>query len=124
MQLSVSFIAGLAREGHERSNPVAAERGRLPVGIGSRPSVRRSRTGQRRRPTTIRSRKALPPHEGSVVPCSLFTAARDAVAVEVACHGGSMDAEVDGELADGGTGLVGLNEGIDIGRGEASLGRV
>ena len=48
----------------------------------------------------------------------------DAVAVEVAADGGSVDAELDGELADGGTGLVGLNKVVDVGGGEASLGRV
>ena len=46
------------------------------------------------------------------------------MAVEVAGHGGSVDAEVDGELADGGAGPVGLNEVVDVGGGEASLGRV
>ena len=37
---------------------------------------------------------------------------------------GAMDAELDGELADGGAGLVGRNEVVDVGGGEASLGRV
>ena len=42
--------------------------------------------------------------------CRLFAVARDTVAVEVGGHGGSVDAELDGELADGGTGPVGLDE--------------
>ena len=62
--------------------------------------------------------------EGLVVPCGLFAVAWDAVAVEVAADGGSVDAELDGKLADGGAGLVGLNKVVDVGGGEASLGRV
>lgn len=62
--------------------------------------------------------------EDLVVPCRLFAVARDAVAVEVAGDRGSMDAELHGELADGGACLVGLNEVVDVGGGEASLGRV
>jgi hypothetical protein len=50
--------------------------------------------------------------------------ARDTVAVEVACHGGAVDAELDGELVDGGAGPVCLNEVVDVGGGQASLGRV
>jgi hypothetical protein len=46
------------------------------------------------------------------------------VAVEVAGHGGAVDVELDGELADGGASLVGLNEVVDVGGGEAALGRV
>ena len=62
--------------------------------------------------------------EDDGVPCRLFAVARDTVAVEVAGDGGSVDAEVDGELADGGAGLLGLNEVVDVGGGEASLGWV
>ena len=62
--------------------------------------------------------------EGPVVPCRLFAVARDTVAVEVVGHGGSVDAELDGKSADGGTGLIGRKEVIDVGGGEASLGRV
>ncbi len=46
------------------------------------------------------------------------------MAVEVAGHGGSVDAELDCQLADGGPGPVGLHEVRDGGGGEASLGRV
>ena len=59
-----------------------------------------------------------------VVPCGPFALARDTVPVEVAGHGGSVDAELDGELADGGAGWVGLDEVADVGGGEASLRRV
>ena len=46
------------------------------------------------------------------------------MAVEVAGHGGAVDAELDGELADGGAGPVGLDDVVDRGGGEAPLGRV
>ena len=46
------------------------------------------------------------------------------MAVEVADDGGAVDVELDGELADGGASLVGLNEVVDVGGGEAALGRV
>jgi hypothetical protein len=46
------------------------------------------------------------------------------VAVEVAGDGGAVDAELNGELADGGACLAGLNEVVDVGGGEAALGRV
>jgi hypothetical protein len=62
--------------------------------------------------------------EVPVAPRLLFAVARDTVAVEVSRHGGSVDAEVDGELADGGAGLVGRNEVVDVDGGEASQGRV
>ena len=62
--------------------------------------------------------------EDVVVPCGPFALARDTVAVEVAGDGGSVDAELDGELADGGAGLVGRDEVVDVGGGEASLGTV
>ena len=61
--------------------------------------------------------------EDLVVPCSPF-AVGGTVAVEVAGDGGSMDAELDGEVADGGAALVGLDEVVDVGGGEASLGWV
>ncbi|WP_394935558.1 hypothetical protein [uncultured Ilumatobacter sp.] len=54
----------------------------------------------------------------------LFTVARDAVAVEVAGDGGSVDAELHGELGDGGARSVGIKKVVEIGGGEASLGRV
>ena len=50
--------------------------------------------------------------------------ARDTQAVEVGGDGGSMDAEIDGELADGGAGLIRRDQVVDVGGGEASLGRV
>jgi hypothetical protein len=50
--------------------------------------------------------------------------ARDAAAVEVGGDDGSVDAELDGELADGGAGLVGVNEVGDVVGGEASVRRV
>jgi hypothetical protein len=50
--------------------------------------------------------------------------ARDAVAVEVAGDGGSVDAELHGELADGGARSVGIKKVVEIGGGETSLGRV
>jgi hypothetical protein len=62
--------------------------------------------------------------EDLVVPCRLFAVARDTAAVQVAGDGGSVDAELDGESADGGACLIGLDEVDDGGRGEASLGRV
>ena len=40
--------------------------------------------------------------EGLVVPDGLFATARNALAVEVAGHGGSVDAELGGELVDKG----------------------
>ncbi len=46
------------------------------------------------------------------------------MAVQVAGHGGSVDAEFGGELADGAAGLVGLNEVDGGGGGEAPLGRL
>ena len=39
--------------------------------------------------------------EDLVVPRRLFVVASDTVAVEVAGHGGAVDAELDGKLADG-----------------------
>ena len=62
--------------------------------------------------------------EDLVVPRRLFAVARDAVAVEVAGDGGSVDAELHGELADGGACSVDLKNVVDVGGGEASLGRV
>ena len=62
--------------------------------------------------------------EDLFVSCRLFAMARDTAAVQVAGDGGSVDAEVDGELADGRAFLVGLDEVVDVGGGEASLGRV
>ena len=62
--------------------------------------------------------------EGLVVPCRLFAVARDTVAVEVAGDGGAIDVELDGELVDGGAGLVCVDEVVDVGGGEAPLGRV
>jgi hypothetical protein len=50
--------------------------------------------------------------------------ARDLVAVEVGGDGGAVDAVVGWELAEGGAGLVGRDEVVDCGGGEASLGRV
>jgi len=61
--------------------------------------------------------------EDLVVPRGLFAVVRDTVAVEVAGHGGSVDAELDGELGEGGADLVGLNAVDDGGGGEAPLGR-
>lgn len=62
--------------------------------------------------------------EDLVVSCGLLTVARDTVPVKVAGDGRSVDAELVGELADGGAGLVCLDEVVEIGGGEASLGRV
>ena len=62
--------------------------------------------------------------EDVVAPSRLFAVARDTVAVEVAGDGRSVDAELDGELADGGPGPVCVDEVVDVGGGEASLGRV
>jgi hypothetical protein len=50
--------------------------------------------------------------------------ARDTVAVEVAGDGCSVDAELDGELVDGGACSVGIKKFVEVGGGEASLGRV
>ena len=44
--------------------------------------------------------------------------------VEVAGGGGSVDAELGGELAEGGAGLIRRDQVVDVGGGEASLGRV
>lgn len=46
------------------------------------------------------------------------------MAVEVAGDGGSVDAELHGELGDGGARSVGIKKVVEIGGGEASLGRV
>ena len=62
--------------------------------------------------------------EDLVVPCGLLAVARDTVAVKVAGHGGSVDAELDAEFLDGDAGPAGINEVVDVGGGEASLGRV
>ena len=48
----------------------------------------------------------------------------DVVVVEVGGDGGAVDAVADGELVDGGAGLVGGDEVVDVGGGEASLGGV
>jgi hypothetical protein len=62
--------------------------------------------------------------EGSVVPSRVLPVARDPVAVEVPCDRGAVDAVVGGQLAAGGAYLVGRDEVVDVGGGEASLGRV
>jgi len=62
--------------------------------------------------------------EDVVVPYGQFAVARDTVAVEVAGDGPSVDAELDGELVDGGTRSVGIEKVVDVGGGETSLGRV
>jgi hypothetical protein len=62
--------------------------------------------------------------EGLIVPDGLFVVAWDAAAVEVGGHGGAVDVELRGELADGGADLVGRDEVVDVGGGEASLRRV
>ena len=62
--------------------------------------------------------------EDLVVPCRLFAVPRDAVAVEVGGDRGSVDAEFDGEFVDRGASPIGVNESVDAGGGEASLGRV
>ena len=49
---------------------------------------------------------------------------RDPVTVEVAGHGGSVETELDGKLADCCAGPIGLDDVDDHGGGEASLGRV
>lgn len=59
-----------------------------------------------------------------VVPCRLFTMAWNTVAVEVAGNGGAVDTELGRELADRGASSIGLDEVVDVGGGEASLGRV
>jgi hypothetical protein len=50
--------------------------------------------------------------------------ARYTFAVEVFADGGAMDAEVGSELVDRGAVLVGRDEVVDLGGGEASLWRV
>ena len=54
----------------------------------------------------------------------LFAVARDTLAVEVGGDGGAMDAELGGELVDGGACSVGIKKVVEVGGGEASLGRV
>ena len=58
------------------------------------------------------------------VPRPLLVVASDTVTVEVAGHGGAVDAELGGELADGGAGLRRRDQVVDVGGGEASLGSV
>ena len=107
------------------STLVEVARRRLRVEIGSQPSVRRSlnwsATSASDGSGRVQLRRFL---EGHVVPCRLFAVARHTVAVEVAGDSGSVDTEFGSQLADGGAGLVGLNEVDDGGGGEASLGRV
>lgn len=62
--------------------------------------------------------------EGVDVPGGLFAVAGGAVAVEVGGDGGAVDAEVGSELADRGACLVGHDEFVDVGTGEAPLGGV
>ena len=46
------------------------------------------------------------------------------MAVQVGSNGRAMDAETSRQLADARTRSVGVNEVVDVGGGEASLGRV
>jgi hypothetical protein len=62
--------------------------------------------------------------EDLVVPIPLFVVASDTVAVDVAGQGGAVDAQLDGELADGRAGLIRRDQVVDVGAGEASLERV
>jgi hypothetical protein len=50
--------------------------------------------------------------------------ARDTVSVEVFGDGGAVDAVVGSQLADRGACLIGSDQVVDVGGGEASLGRV
>jgi len=59
-----------------------------------------------------------------VVPDGRFATTRDTLAVEMGRDRGPVDAELDGEFVDGGASSIGLNESVDAGGGEASLGRV
>jgi hypothetical protein len=62
--------------------------------------------------------------EGVVVPGALFAMAGDLAAVEVGGDGCAVDANISRELTDARAPSVGLNGVVDVGRGEASLGRV
>ena len=62
--------------------------------------------------------------EGVVVPGALFVVARYLVTIKVSGDGGAMDADVSGQLADGGAGAVGGDQVVDVAGGEASLGGV